>query len=96
MEAAWLDARAANRSTVMLGNAQNYAIIHIDHEGELILSPNKELPDLSLGEIYDENISGNSAPTIAYDDDTRLSNSGSSKQEEIYDTFDYRRHLKPS
>ena len=83
MDAAWLGNNASNSQTLMLGNAQNYAIAHIDHEGELISSlKNGEIPYLGPEDMFDEeNLVENLHSVVSYDD-------------QVDDTFDYRRHLK--
>lgn len=83
MEAAWLGDHASNWQTLMLGNAQNYAIAHIDHEGELIPSlASGEIAHLGPEDMFDEeNLVGKSHSVVHYDD-------------EVDDTFDFRRHLK--
>ena len=100
-EAAWVGTGTANCSTLMLGNAQDYAVAQIDHEGELISSfKNGEIPDLGPEPLFDEDPhAGDSTSTVAYGDgamgDTRLGlfDSGASRQDEVDDTFGYRRHL---
>lgn len=55
MEAAWLGNNVSDLQTLMLGNAQNYAIAHIDHEGELISSSRKrEIADFGPEDMFDE------------------------------------------
>lgn len=102
MEATWLGNNAANWPTLMLGNAQNYAIAHIDHEGELISSSkNGEIPDLGPEDMFDEDRLGdNSHSAVSYDDEAQgnarlgLLDNESSTHDQVDDTFDYRRHLK--
>lgn len=102
MEAAWLGNNAANWPTLMLGNAQNYAIAQIDHTGELIsASKNGETLDLGPEDMYDENnLVDDPSPTAPNDDETQsdarlgLLDGENSRQDEVDDTFDYRRHLK--
>lgn len=83
MEAAWLGDHASNWQTLMLGNAQNYAIAHIDSEGELIPSfKNGEIAHFDTEDMFDEeNLVGKSHSVVHSDD-------------EVDDTFDFRRHLK--
>lgn len=83
MEAAWLGNNASNWQTLMLGDAQNYAIAHIDHEGELISSlKNGEIPYLGPEDMFDEdNLVETPHSVVSFDD-------------QVDDTFDYRRHLK--
>lgn len=91
MEAAWLGNNASNWQTLMLGNAQNYAIAHIDHEGELISScTNGKIAGLGPENMFDEdNIGGKSHSVVTYDDEAEFT-----MRNEVDDTFDYRRHLK--
>ena len=83
MEAAWLGDHASNWQTLMLGNAQNYAVAHIDYEGEPIQSfGNGEIAHLGPEDMFDEeNLVGKSHSMVLYED-------------EVDDTFDFRRHLK--
>lgn len=104
MEAAWLGDNATNRQTLMLGNAQNYAITHIDHEGELVSSSkNGEIVDLGPEDLFDEdNLGGKTHSAVSDDDETQgniqfgVLGNKISTQHEVDDTFDYRRHLKPA
>jgi hypothetical protein len=107
MNAAWVSTNAANRSSLMLGNFQNYAIAHIDHEGELIPSAKHgEALELGPEDMFDEDKLVDISPTIPFGDESQvkaghglLDNRAPgqwNKFDEVDDTFDYRRHLKPS
>jgi hypothetical protein len=106
MEAAWLGSNAAGLPRLMLGNGQTYAVVQIDHEGELVpITRNGDALALGPEDKFDEAESVNVLqPMRSYDDqaqgDTRhgrLDNGASGqwdKSDEVDDTFGYRRHLK--
>ena len=102
MEAAWLGNNAKNWQTLMLGNAQNYATAHIDHEGEPISSSKTgEITDLGPEDMFDEDdLGGKSHSVASYDEYARgnaqfeLLGNKFLTENDVDDTFDYRRHLK--
>lgn len=106
MEAAWLGCNAAGLPSLMLGNAHNYAVAQIDHEGELVpITLTGETLALGPEDKFDEDQSASDLQHMrSYDNEAhgdsrqeRLNNGASEqwdKFDEVDDTFDYRRHLK--
>ena len=107
MEANWLFSEASDMLSLILGNAHNYTIAELSHDGELSSCHKKgEITGAGPEDMFDEGNSLDLSPIMISHEEFTMANGqvslpcGPSEpwnlSDEVDDTFHHRRHVKAS